>query len=242
MFWKIISLGLRIFWIFGLIAEFVIALPVFADDQSPLLEDKSRGVAVESLSAEQFQSHFETHAGKAVVIPEIRLKGTLRLAPRWRIFFIHYRGTSASVNGFQASLGDFEGRVAYRLDDPDNPIVTGSATQNVHVWISWDIWSTTNSLNGALFQERDEGAGFGITRKASRTGLSYWYTFGIYPSVRTPIGNQDDSLLYDAGLVYNFDKNIAGIFGYTIRTYRTSRDPNSRAQEQGLLFGLRGNF
>lgn len=219
----------------SLLIAIFISFPVFADDEK-------QGFGVESITVEEFQSELQTRAGSSVDFPEIRLKGTLRIDPRWRIFLIHYRGSSRLVNGFQASVGDFEGRVAYRLDDPKNPQLGDSPFQDVHVWASWDVWTSNTQLNGSNFQERDEGGGFGITRRPRRNGLSYWYTLGIYPSVRTPIGQQDDSLLYEGGGVLNFNDNLAFTLGYTLRTFRTSRDIRGRAEEQGPSFGLRGRF
>lgn len=210
--------------------------------QPGLASSNPKGIGLETLSVEEILSHLQTRAGSAVLLPEVRVKGTLRLFPRLGLFLQHYRGTSQVVNGFQASVGDFESRLLYRLDDPQSRITSDSPFHNVHVWVSWDIWTLTHHLNGATFQERDEGGGFGITRKPSRKGLSYWYSFGIYPSVRTPIGQEDDSLLAEAGGVYNVSEGLAVTAGYSVRTFRTSRDARSRAEEQGILFGLRGSF
>src|SRR5438045_5988226 len=109
---------------FGLLLLLILffCIPAFADGGD-------QGCGIESISVEQFFSHFQTKAGSTVSFPETRFKGTLRLNPRWRIFFVHYRGTSPLNNGFQASIGDFESRVAFRLDDPKNAVTGDSPFQ-----------------------------------------------------------------------------------------------------------------
>lgn len=190
----------------------------------------------------EFISHFQTAAGSSVTFPEFMLKAGLRVTPRIRIGLQHYRGTSPFNNGFQASVGDFEGRVLYRLDDPSRVSVGDSPFQNIHGWVSWHIWSSTDKFGGANFRERDEGAGFGFSRGALRRGLSYWYSFALYPSVRTQIGDAVNAYTVEGGPVVNFSDTLAAQLGYRLQTLKTGLERRNRAQEQGFTLGLRGSF
>lgn len=221
----------------GLLCFASAAYPQTSDTKHP----SDRGL--EWFSIEEYLSHFQTHEGSHVTFPELALKAAFNINPRWKVDLRYFRGKSSLVNNFSASVGDFEGRLEYRLDDPKTAFRGDSPFQNIYGWTSWKIWTSTDYFNGVNFRERDEGAGFGFSRYPKKHGLSYQYSFSFYPSVRTPVAQEGAAILADVGGIYAFDDETGYLtFGYRLQTLQTGKDPHARAEEQGVIFGLRSAF
>lgn len=211
---------------------------------SPAMAKPKQSIKLEWVSVEEFVSHYQTNAGTAITFPELALKGSLEIgSPKWHFEFRRFTGSSQTDDtGFHVSLGDFEGRVAYRLDDPSQVGSENSPSKNIHTWVGWKIWTSTNFFSTGSFKQRDEGLGFGISRHPTKTSLSYWYEASVYPSVHTRLAEQKDAYTLSAGGVYNFTPSLALTLGYRLQTLKTGRQKTDRAQEQGIIFGLRGTF
>jgi len=216
---------------------------VWADPASSSASPKS-GWFVDSIGASEYISHFQTSNGNAVTLPELVLRGSAQLgSPRWHLSLRHFRGTSPrNSQNFQASVGDFEGRVEYRLDNPHAALRGDFFTKNVTAWLSWKIWSSTEYIGNQTIQERDEGLGLGISRSPSEKGLSYFYEASVYPSVHTSLSDQKNAYTASTGLAFNVTDSISLHTGYRLQTLRTGDLPNQRAQEQGIIFGFKARF
>lgn len=197
---------------------------------------------IQSFSISMFDDHYETPDGLKAEFPVVGVRTAIRLDPVWRIELRHFRGTSAGGGGFSTSIGDFEGRIAHRLDNPHEKAPYDGLGRNLYAWVSWRIWTSHQFLNGVqLDPERDEGLGFGLVRDPMPQGLSYWYNFGLYPSVRTSLAKQADAFNIDAGLSEIIGGETFFTLGYRFQAIRTDTR-HARGQEQGFLVGLKANF
>jgi len=204
-------------------------------------DDKPKYPQVQSVSSGYFADHYQTVDGHNVDIPSWTLAANVGLSPKMRLELRRFGGASPTINGFQASVVDFEGRIAYRLDSLHVGDDLGPRTYG---WVSWRIWTTNQYFNGVHSKyAREEGLGLGITRSAAVShGFSYGYSFGLYPSVRVNVGKAVSRFSFELGPTYQFCPRIGMGFGYRYQAILTSGLPHQRAQEQGLFYALRGTF
>lgn len=205
-------------------------------------QDDSNGVKISSVGIGLFDDHYETPDALQTHLTVVGIRGNIQLDRLWRLELRHFRGSSSVVNGFQASIGDFEARVAHYLGDPKESLLGDSPGRNLYGWASWRVWTSHQQLNNVVLDpERDEGLGFGITRDPKPEGLSYFYTFGLYPSVRTSLAKQANAFNIEAGGSYQIANKVYMSLGYRFQAIRTDAH-HARGQEQGLTFGFRALF
>src|SRR5579872_6454707 len=123
----------------------------------PAVADEKQGFGLDGVVTDVFFSHFQTGNGSNVDFPEVGIRVGFRTGvPRLRLSFNHFHGESPTVNGFQADVNDNEGRVNYRLDDPNDKVGGDSLARNVYGWLSWKIWTSDQLFpNGTIDHERD---------------------------------------------------------------------------------------
>lgn len=218
-------------------------MPAWADQAPPPPLPSSVPLPFGSLSFGDFISHYQTAAyGHSVVLNELAEKLTVNLDQRWRLEAIHFQGESPLAGGFQTRVNDYEFRLAFRLDDYHDTRPTDKLGQNLHAWISWKRWNSNSVfITVPQEEERDEGAGFGVTRDPEPTGLSYFYTAGLYPSVRTSVANQRNAFMVSAGPSFALSPSFHFDLGYRYQAIRTDAH-HARGQEQGIVFSLSSSF
>lgn len=189
-----------------------------------------------------FISHFQNAVGRSVLLDEYSQRAIVNFDHNWRVEISHFQGRSPLLQDFQTSVNDYEFRLAHRVDDWHDTRRTDKPGRNLYFWVSWKRWNS-NSVNDAVLQEaeRDEGLGLGFTRDPERTGLSYFYIFGLYPSVRSSLASQKNAFTINIGPTFNLTSGIAMNVGYRYQAILTDSH-RGRAQEQGLTFGLSGLF
>jgi hypothetical protein len=207
----------------------------------PMFADTDENWRTGWLSANFFLSHFQTEQGQSVVLPELQEEIGFKFAPWWMVDLTRYAGQSNGSNNLKASVDDVEVKVGYRLGANDEVLQGDSFFQNVYGWLSWKVWSSHIQCNASKFYERDEGLGLGVMRFPLNNALSYWYSFGFYPSVHENFKKDISAFTLRGGGVYPLFPSVELMFGYRWQTLLTD-DRRGRAQEQGIVFGLHGKF
>ena len=177
--------------------------------------------------------------------PGPSLQVSAPLSPRLRLEVAHLTGRGSGSGGCRVSHFDLDVGLGWRLDNPAN---TGDdQLHRIHAVGQWSISEGRLTLpNQEVIQERDEGAGVGLARRAHPDrSVSYSWRVILHPTFLNSNGRNfagQRALLAQAAVQVRLGRDGFAEAGYSYRTHKLAQDVDASASEQGPFFGASLRF
>ncbi len=177
--------------------------------------------------------------------PGPSLQVSAPLGPRLRLEVAHLTGRGAGNGNCRASHFDLDVGLGWRLDNPKN--VGDGPLQRIHAVGQWSISEGRLTLpDGQVIQERDEGAGVGLARRAHPDrSVSHSWRVILHPTFLNTNGRNvagQRALLAQAAVQVRLGRDGFAEVGYSYRTHKLAQDVDASATEQGPFFGATLRF